>query len=74
MLGMGHLLRGTLTSPEDTRTATLDRTKEESAGETDSSGVGRDGVGIQLCPSLSIRRNTQSFLPVCNWWVQGFLH
>lgn len=74
MLGMGDLLRGTLTGPEDTRMAILDRTKAVSAGQTGSSSIGRDGVGIQLCPSLSIRRNTQSFLPICNWWVQGFLH
>lgn len=73
MLGMGQLLCGTLTRPEDSRTATLGGAKAVSAAETDSSGIGQDGVGIQPCLSPSIRRDTQFFLPVCNWWAQGFL-
>lgn len=74
MLGMGHLLCGTLTGPEDTRTAVLGGTKAVPAAETDSSSVGQDGVGIQPCLSPSIRRDTQSYLPVCNWWARDFLH
>lgn len=73
MLGMGHLMCGTLTDPRDNRTAILGGTKAVSAPETDGSSVGQEGVGIQPCLSPSIRRDTQSFLPVCNWWAQGFL-
>lgn len=33
-------------------------------------GVGQGEGGIQPSLSLSIQRDTQSFLPVCNWCVQ----